>query len=31
MDYFIKLDVAKPIEDYRLGQTKFHLSIGYSF
>ena len=31
MDYFIKLDIAKPIEDYKLGQTKFHLSLGYSF
>ena len=31
MDYFIKLDIAKPIEDYRIGQTKVHLSLGYSF
>ena len=31
MEYFIKLDIAKPIEDYRIGQTKFHISLGYSF
>ena len=31
MDYFIKLDIAKPIEDYQVGNTKYHLSIGYSF
>jgi len=31
MDYFVKLDIAKPIEDYQVGNTKYHLSIGYSF
>lgn len=31
MDYYIKLDIAKPIEDYKTGNSKFHFSIGYSF
>ena len=31
MDYYVKLDVAKPIEDYKIGNTKYHFSIGYSF
>ena len=31
MDYFIKLDVAKPIEDYQIKSTKYHISFGYSF
>ena len=31
MDYYVKLDIAKPIEDYRVGSTKYHFSIGYSF
>ena len=30
-DYYIKLDIAKPIEDYTIGKTKIHFSIGYSF
>ena len=30
-DYYIKLDIAKPIEDYTTGKTKIHFSIGYSF
>ena len=30
-DYYIKLDIAKPIEDYTVGKTKIHFSIGYSF
>ena len=31
MDYYIKLDIAKPIEDYKTGSSKIHFSIGYSF
>jgi len=31
MDYYVKIDVAKPIEDYKVGKAKIHLSIGYSF
>ena len=31
MDYYIKLDIAKPIEDYKTGNSKIHFSIGYSF
>lgn len=30
-DYYIKLDIAKPIEDYQIGNTKYHISFGYSF
>ncbi len=30
-DYYIKLDIAKPIEDYQVGNTKYHISFGYSF
>ena len=31
MDYYVKIDFAKPIEDYKVGKPKLHFSIGYSF
>ena len=31
MDYYIKIDFSKPIEDYKVGKPKLHFSIGYSF
>lgn len=31
LGYYIRLDFAKPIEDYRLGDTKFYLTLGYDF
>ncbi len=31
MDYYVKIDFAKPIEDYKIGKPKLHFSIGYSF
>ena len=30
-DYYVKIDLAKPIEDYQIKSTKFHISFGYSF
>lgn len=30
-DYYIKIDIAKPIEDYQIKNTKYHISFGYSF
>ena len=30
-DYYIKIDLAKPIEDYQIKNTKYHISFGYSF
>ena len=30
-DYYIKIDFAKPIEDYMIKNTKYHISFGYSF
>ena len=30
-DYYVKIDLAKPIEDYQIKNTKFHISFGYSF
>ena len=31
MDYYVKIDFAKPIEDYKVGKPKLHFAIGYSF
>ena len=31
MDYYVKIDFAKPIEDYKIGKPKLHFSLGYSF
>ena len=30
-DYYVKIDIAKPVEDYQVKDTKFHISFGYSF
>lgn len=30
-DYYVKIDLAKPIEDYQIKSTKYHISFGYSF
>ncbi len=30
-DYYVKIDLAKPIEDYQIKNTKYHISFGYSF
>ncbi len=30
-DYYVKIDIAKPIEDYQIKNTKYHISFGYSF
>ncbi len=30
-DYYVKIDIAKPVEDYQVKETKFHISFGYSF
>lgn len=31
MGYYTRLDVAKPIEDYRVGPTRWYITIGYDF
>ena len=31
LGYYLKFDVAWPIEDYEVGSPKFYLTLGYDF
>ena len=31
LGYYVKMDFAKPIEDYTVGNMKFYLTLGYDF
>jgi outer membrane protein assembly factor BamA len=31
LGYYLKFDVAWPIEDYEIGSPKFYLTLGYDF
>ncbi|MCV9388116.1 translocation protein TolB [Reichenbachiella ulvae] len=31
MGYYLRFDMAKPIEDYAIGDMRFYLSLGYDF
>lgn len=31
LGYYVKFDVAKPIEDFNVGDTRFYVTLGYDF